>query len=106
MAAPDREDPRDDRDTPTRVGEIVEYYQGAFGDFVDALYRKHPGEWFAIAIEHEDDKTGHVIGRIIAHDEFASFVDCAVVEHHRRHPDARFAVFCTGEADPRLLRRR
>ena len=106
MAAPDQEDPMDDQDVPNSVGEIVEYYYDAYGDFVDKLYRKHPGEWFALAIEHEDDKTGHVLARIIAHHEIESLVTCALIEYHRQHPGAHVAHFFTGEADLRFLRSR
>ena len=106
MAAPDQEDPMDDQDVPNSVGEIVEYYYDAFGDLIDTLYQKHPGEWFAVAIEHEDEETGHVIGKIIAHDELAGLVTCAVIEHRRRHPDARIAFFSTAEGDLGFRRRR
>lgn len=100
MATPGPGESRDDPEASQGKQQRVEYYHGAFLELASELHRDHPGEWFAIAIEHEDEETGHTIGRIIAHSPLDSLVICAIIEHRRKYPDVQIELFTTEIVDP------
>ena len=80
--------------------EIVTYHRDQYFDFVEALYKKYPGEWFAIAIEHEDNETGMVTGRIIAHHPASGMTFMPVQEYRQKHPNIDIDFFTTDMARP------
>jgi hypothetical protein len=75
--------------------EIVTYHRSRKDEFVEELTKKYPDEWFAIAIEHEDDKTGMVTGRVLAHDWSSGILLWPMREYWRKHPNTVIDYFRT-----------
>jgi hypothetical protein len=75
--------------------EIVTYHRARYFEFVEDLTKKYPDEWFAIAIEHEDEETGMVTGRVLGHEWSSGMLLWPMREYRKKHPNTVIAFFRT-----------
>src|SRR5581483_2618418 len=66
-----------------------------FNTFLDALYRRFPDEWIALAMGETDPETGLTHGEILAHDLSHAHVADVAVAYRRAHPELDVRFFTT-----------
>jgi integrase len=78
--------------------ERVTFNDDDFEAFLDALYRRYPYQWIALAMGETDPETGLTHGEILAHDVDHVRVADVAVAHRRAHPaiDVRFFTTAMG----------
>lgn len=78
----------------------MQYHEDHYLDFVEELYRKYPGHWFAILITKEGAATGITEGRVLAHGRNSGVVGKIAYDYHLEHPEAVIKAFTTAMAAP------